>query len=206
MTNYNKWDKFAADLASDTESEEERELVDFTSKNACYVHIPPQSFSTKEQLCKLLEELPEFSPPSSSAAGILEEGTAPEAGVEAACKKFGWTSIGSQALPGYGAAYKGRDLWRVYFDDLFCTTQTKPNPGARALIGHQSLGSFVLACMDRETTKDRPISRKEVADLIMNRQQGKDAEKISLEHETQQENQEMYKKLGLDTINLGGSA
>mmetsp|Transcript_58976 Transcript_58976/g.140814 ORF Transcript_58976/g.140814 Transcript_58976/m.140814 type:complete len:208 (+) Transcript_58976:70-693(+) len=204
MTNYSKWDKFAADLASDTESEEERELVNYTSKNACYIHVPPKDFSNKEQLCKILEDAVDFAPPSSSAAGIMEEDSEPEAGVVAACKNYGWTSIGSQSLPGYGAAAQGKDAWRVYFDDNFLTTQSKPNRGARALIGHQSLGSFVVACYDRDSGKDRPISRKEVADLIINRQQGKDAEKINLEHEKQQESQELFKKLGVDTINLKG--
>eukprot|EP00439_Symbiodinium_sp_Y106_P061392 s981_g9.t1 len=47
MTNYSKWDKFAADLASDTEEEEERELGDYTAKTVCYIHVPPGDFTKK---------------------------------------------------------------------------------------------------------------------------------------------------------------
>mmetsp|Transcript_46146 Transcript_46146/g.103773 ORF Transcript_46146/g.103773 Transcript_46146/m.103773 type:complete len:207 (-) Transcript_46146:100-720(-) len=202
MTNYNKWDKFASDLASDTESEEERELSDYTKKNARYVHVPPREFTRKEALCKLLEEDEEFEAPASAAAGIVMEGAEPEPGVARAFKKYGWTSIGSQFLPGYGVGSKGDDLWRIFFDDTFLTSQTKPNPGARALLGYASLGSFVVACLDRKTGEDRPISRKEVADLITRRQQGLDGERINLEQEDQKSRMEMFDKLGAERVEL----
>mmetsp|Transcript_150757 Transcript_150757/g.420240 ORF Transcript_150757/g.420240 Transcript_150757/m.420240 type:complete len:207 (+) Transcript_150757:60-680(+) len=202
MTNYSKWDKFASDLASDTESEEERDLSAYAKKSARYIHVPPRDFSQKEALCRLLEEDEEFEAPGSAAAGIVTEGVEPEPGVARALKKYGWTSVGSQLLPGYGTGSLGDDLWRVFFDDMFLTTQKQPNPGARALLGYQSLGSFVVACMDRQTGRDRPISRKEVADLIMRRQEGKDAERINLEQEQQKQRMAMFEQLGAEKIEL----
>lgn len=204
MTNYSKWDKFAADIASDTESEEEREMGDYTEKRARYIHLPPKDFSTKAQCCAILEEDDDFEAPSSAAAGVLDEGAAPEAGVGRALKQYGWSSIGSQFVPGYGSTSGGDDLWRVFFDDNFLSTQRQPNRGARALIGHKSLGSFVIACMNRSTGEDRPISRKEVADLILRRQQGGDAERINLEHEQQKANMKLFEDIGAETVNLGG--
>mmetsp|Transcript_15248 Transcript_15248/g.48067 ORF Transcript_15248/g.48067 Transcript_15248/m.48067 type:complete len:208 (+) Transcript_15248:81-704(+) len=204
MTNYSKWDKFAADLASDTESEEERDLSDYTKKLVRYVHVPPRDFSQKRALCQLLEEDEDFEPPGSAAAGVLADGGEPEPGVARALKKYGWSSIGSQLLPGYGSGSRGDDLWRVFFDDNFLTTQSAPNPGARALLGYRSLGSFVVACLDRKAGADRPISRKEVADLICRRQQGGDAERINLEHEGQKQSMSMFEQLGAQKIELKG--
>mmetsp|Transcript_89830 Transcript_89830/g.262573 ORF Transcript_89830/g.262573 Transcript_89830/m.262573 type:complete len:207 (-) Transcript_89830:41-661(-) len=206
MTNYSKWDKFAADLASDTESEEERDLSEYTRKTTRYIHVPPREFSRKDALCKLLEEDEEFEAPGSAAAGIVTEGVETEPGVARALKKYGWTSIGSQFLPGYGTSSQGDDLWRIFFDDTFLTSQTKPNPGARALLGHNSLGSFVVACLDRKTGQDRPISCKEVADLIARRQQGGDAERINLENEQQRKRMDVFSQLGAETVDLGANA
>jgi len=204
MTNYSKWNKFASDLASDTESEEERELSEFARKDVRYIHIPPKDFTRKPQLCRLLEEVADFEPPSSQAAGVaLEEAPEVEPGVARAIKSFGWTSIGSQLIPGYGAGNEGDDLWRVFFDDNFLTTQKLPNPGARALLGYQSLGSFVVACMDRSRGEDRPISRKEVADLIMRRQQGGDGERIAVERERQEANMKLFDSIGAQKVDLG---
>eukprot|EP00927_Polykrikos_kofoidii_P007279 TRINITY_DN12980_c0_g1_i1.p1 TRINITY_DN12980_c0_g1~~TRINITY_DN12980_c0_g1_i1.p1 ORF type:complete len:281 (-),score=41.91 TRINITY_DN12980_c0_g1_i1:76-918(-) len=204
MTNYSKWDKFAADVASDTDGEEEQELSEFAKKEVRYIHIPPKDFSRKPQLCRLLEEAPDFEQPTSQAAGVLleEPGASVEPGVARALEKYGWTSIGSQLLPGYGAASQGDDLWRIFFDDNFLTTQKQPNPGARALLGYASLGSFVVACLDRKAGEDRLISRKEVADLIMRRQQGGDAERIALESERQKESMKVFDELGAQKIEL----
>merc|ERR1711924_548390 len=158
MGNYSKWDKFAADLDSDTDKEEERQLTDFTKKVGLYIHIPAKDFSTKEQLCKILEDVPEFEPPSSSAAGVASiDGDELEPGVESALKRYGWSSIGSQNVPGYGAASQGDDIWRVFFDDNFLSSQKQRNPGARGLLGVASLGSFIISCLDRKTGTCRPI-------------------------------------------------
>eukprot|EP00928_Gymnodinium_smaydae_P082980 TRINITY_DN66246_c0_g1_i1.p2 TRINITY_DN66246_c0_g1~~TRINITY_DN66246_c0_g1_i1.p2 ORF type:complete len:207 (+),score=58.26 TRINITY_DN66246_c0_g1_i1:92-712(+) len=204
MTNYNKWDKFAADLASDTESEEERELSEFTRKEVRYLHLPPREFTRKPQLCRLLEEAVGFEPPSSQAAGVAavagEEVIEPA--VRQAMQRYGWSSIGSQLIPGFGSGCEGDDLWRVFFDDNFLTTQKVPNPGARALLGYASLGSFVVACLDRKTGKDRPISRKEVADLIIRRQQGGDAERIQQERERSEANMKLLEGVGAETVEL----
>mmetsp|Transcript_105752 Transcript_105752/g.296099 ORF Transcript_105752/g.296099 Transcript_105752/m.296099 type:complete len:209 (-) Transcript_105752:75-701(-) len=203
MTSYAKWDKFAKDLASDTESEEERDLSDFAQKTVRYIHVPPRDFSQKAQLCKLLEEEDAFEAPSSAAAGVcVEDGEKPPSEVARALKKYGWSSIGSQFIPGYGASSNSDDLWRVFFDDNFLCTQKEKNPGARALLGHQSLGSFVVSCMERSTGQDRPISRKEVADLIMRRQQGLDAERINLEAEKQTERMALFDQLGAQRVDL----
>jgi len=202
MTNYSKWDKLAAELPSDTESEEERELSDYTRKETCYIHIPPKEFTQKTQLCKLLEEDPQFEAPSSAAAGVVEDGDDEEPNVSRAKKKYGWGSIGSQMIPGYGSTCKGEDHWRVFFDDCFLTTQKTPNPGARALLGYASLGSFVVACLDGRTGKDRPISRKEVADLILKRQKGEDAERINVEHEARSKSMKEFEKLGAQCLDL----
>eukprot|EP00929_Paragymnodinium_shiwhaense_P021596 TRINITY_DN14049_c0_g1_i1.p1 TRINITY_DN14049_c0_g1~~TRINITY_DN14049_c0_g1_i1.p1 ORF type:complete len:209 (-),score=43.36 TRINITY_DN14049_c0_g1_i1:479-1105(-) len=204
MTNYNKWDKFAADLASDTEEEEEQDLARFTGKNTRYIHIPPKEFTRKPQLCQLLEEEPEYAPPSSQSAGVLvgEDVGEVEPGVAEASKKFKWSSIGSQFIPGYGANSEGDDLWRVWFDDNFLSTQKVANPAARALLGNPCLGSFVVACLDRKTGKDRPISRKEVADLIMRRQQGLDGERIAREREAHEEGMKVFDQIGAERVNL----
>mmetsp|Transcript_38137 Transcript_38137/g.95696 ORF Transcript_38137/g.95696 Transcript_38137/m.95696 type:complete len:209 (+) Transcript_38137:78-704(+) len=203
MTNYSKWDKFAADLASDTDGEEEQELHDFTHQRSRYIHIPPRDFTRKPQLCKLLEEDASFEPPSSAAAGVCtESGEEPEPAVARVLKKYGWSSVGSQFIPGYGAGSQGDDLWRVYFDDNFLSTQKTPNAGARALLGFESRGSFVVACLDRKSGENRPISRKEVADLIMRRQQGGDAEKINMEMEAQRERMKAFESLGAETVEL----
>jgi len=203
MTNYSKWDKFAADLASDTEGEEEQELDVYTKKSARYIHIPPCDFTNeKEALCKLLEEDDEFEAPGSASAGIPTEDSETPAGVQRALTKYGWKSIGSQFIPGYGVGSSGDDLWRIFFDDCFLTTQKDANPGARALLGNASLGSFVVACLNRKAGSDRPISRKEVADLIMRRQQGADAERINLEHEEQKKRMQMFEELGAQTVDL----
>jgi len=203
MTNYSKWDKFAADLASDTDGEEEQELSRYTSKSARYIHIPPKDFTKKERLCELLEEDALFESPSSAAAGVCAvDGDQPPPEVVRSLEKYGWGSIGSQFLPGYGASSQGDDLWRIFFDDNFLSTQKKENPGARALLGFASLGSFVVACMNRKTGEDRPISRKEVADLIIRRQTGGDAEKIQLETESQKERMAMFEQLGAKQVEL----
>mmetsp|Transcript_24544 Transcript_24544/g.54643 ORF Transcript_24544/g.54643 Transcript_24544/m.54643 type:complete len:206 (-) Transcript_24544:112-729(-) len=202
MTNYNKWDKFVSDIPSDTESEEERELSDFTKKSVRYIHIPPVEFTTKPQLCKLLEEDPNFAPPSSAAAGIVIEGEELETGTKYATSKYGWSSVGSQLIPGYGAGSKGSDHWRIFFDDNFLSTQKVPNRGARALLGHNSLGSFVVACLNRDTGEDRPISRKEVADLIISRQQGNDAERIALERERHEASMKTFEAIGAERVDL----
>merc|ERR1719240_2607411 len=194
MTNYSKWDKFAKDLHSDTESEEEDNLRAHTGKDARHVHIPPKSFSTKEQLCQLFEEDECF------------EGTGEQT---PSCQRYGWEGgVGSQFVPGYGLSSKGggvdsNDHWRVYFDDMFLTTQKEPNPGARALLGTASLGSFVVACVDGKSGLERPISKKEVADLIMRRQEGLDAERIDLESQQQRKGMELYEKMGVETIEMG---
>jgi len=203
MTNYSKWDKFAADLASDTEGEEEQQLVDYTKKSARYIHIPARDFpNEKEALCKLLEEDDEFEPPSSGAAGIPTDDSETPAGLQRALTKYGWKSIGSQFIPGYGVNSNGDDLWRVFFDDCFLTTQTVANPGARALLGNASLGSFVVACFDRKSGSDKLISKKEVADLIMRRQQGADGERIDLEQKEQAKRMQMFEELGAQTVDL----
>ncbi|CAK9006932.1 NADP-dependent glyceraldehyde-3-phosphate dehydrogenase [Durusdinium trenchii] len=204
MTNYSKWDKFAADLASDTEEEEERELEKYTSKTACFIHVPPGDFTKKEQLCKLLEEDPDFEAPSSTAAGIVTEDAEPEPGVSRALKKYKWQSVTSSFIPGYAPGGGSDDLWRLFFDDNFLTTQTEPNRAARALLGYKSLGSFVVSCVSRTTGVERPISRKEVADLIMRRQHGGDAERISREHEDQKARMDAFSKLGGQTVELSG--
>jgi len=95
-------------------------------------------------------------------------------------------------------------LWRLYFDDNFLTTQKEPNRAARALLGYKSMGSFVVSCLNRSTGVERPISRKEVADLIMKRQHGGDAERISREHENQRAQMEAFSKLGGQTVDLEG--
>ncbi|CAJ1426273.1 unnamed protein product, partial [Effrenium voratum] len=204
MTNYSKWDKFAADLASDTEEEEEQELKDFTSKSGCFIHVPCGDFSRKEQLCKMLQEDPDFEAPSSSAAGILADDAEPEPGVERALKKYKWASVTSSFIPGYGPSNGGDDMWRLFFDDNFLTTQSEPNRAARALLGYRALGSFVVSCVNRKTGQDRPISRKEVADLIMRRLQGGDAERITRENEDQRARMETFSQLGGETIELKG--
>merc|ERR1711977_465871 len=166
--------------------------------------IPPKDFTTKPQLCKLLEDEPEYEPPSSNAAGVLvgDDVGEVEPGVAVAAKKYNWSSIGSQFIPGYGANSEGDDLWRVWFDDNFLSSQTVSNPGARALLGNPCLGSFVVACLDRKTGKDRPISRKEVADLVMRRQQGLDGERIAREREAHQESMKVFEKMGAQTVDL----
>eukprot|EP00933_Yihiella_yeosuensis_P067045 TRINITY_DN71650_c0_g1_i1.p1 TRINITY_DN71650_c0_g1~~TRINITY_DN71650_c0_g1_i1.p1 ORF type:complete len:203 (+),score=49.46 TRINITY_DN71650_c0_g1_i1:59-667(+) len=202
MTNYAKWDKFAADLASDSEEEEERELSEYTKKRARFIHVPPGDFLKKEDLCKLLEEDLDFEAPSSAAAGIMDGGVT-EPQVDRALKKYKWASVASQFLPGYGPNSKGDDCWRIFYDDTFLTTQTEPNRAARALLGYQSLGSFVVSCLDKRAGEDRLISRKEVADLVMNRQRGSDGERIHYEHESQKARSEEFSKLGAETIELG---
>merc|ERR1719387_2170079 len=86
---------------------------------------------------------------------------------------------------------------------MFLTTQSQANPGARALLGTPSLGSFVVACLNSENGLERPISKKEVADLIIRRQEGLDAERIDLESEQQEKGMEIYQKLGVETIDMG---
>mmetsp|Transcript_45360 Transcript_45360/g.117413 ORF Transcript_45360/g.117413 Transcript_45360/m.117413 type:complete len:207 (-) Transcript_45360:46-666(-) len=206
MTNYSKWDKFAADVASDTESEEERELTDYAKKTARYIHIPPKEFSRKPELCALLEEDPDFEAPSSAEAGVFLDGKESEPGVARSLKKYGWTSVSSQLVPGYGGNTQGNDHWRIFFDDMFLTTQKVPNRGARALLGYQSLGSFVVACLDAKTGEDRLISRKEVADLITKRQQGGDGERISREHERQKESMKTFEQFGGTRVDLAGDS
>ncbi|CAE8609081.1 unnamed protein product [Polarella glacialis] len=202
MTNYSKWDKFASDLASDSEAEEERDLADFAKKTVRYIHVPPGDFRDKTQLCQLLEEDPHFEAPSSAAAGI-NLGDGAEAGVDRAVKKYKWTSVSSQFLPGYGNSTQGDDIWRIFYDDMFLTSQTEPNRAARALLGYQSLGSFVVSCLDRKTGEDRLISRKEVADLVMKRQRGGDAERITVEHEQQKATMDSFSQLGGQRVELG---
>lgn len=170
----------------------------------CFVHIPPGDFSRKEQLCKLLQEDADFEAPSSSAAGVEMDDEVRETGVESALEKYKWKSVGSQFVPGYGPTSAGDDMWRAFFDDNFLSTQSEPNRAARALLGHKSLGSFVVSCVDRKTGEARPISRKEVADLILRRQQGGDGERIQKEHETQKANMEAFSKLGGQSVNLEG--
>eukprot|EP00931_Biecheleriopsis_adriatica_P054244 TRINITY_DN31904_c0_g1_i2.p1 TRINITY_DN31904_c0_g1~~TRINITY_DN31904_c0_g1_i2.p1 ORF type:complete len:134 (-),score=32.64 TRINITY_DN31904_c0_g1_i2:112-513(-) len=127
-----------------------------------------------------------------------------EPGVERAIKKYKWSSVASQFLPGYGPGSPGDDMWRIFYDDTFLTTQSEPNKAARALLGYKSLGSFVVSCVDRSTGKDRPISRKEVADLIMKRQQGADAERIGREHAVQKDRMDTFSKFGGETVELNG--
>mmetsp|Transcript_70254 Transcript_70254/g.124090 ORF Transcript_70254/g.124090 Transcript_70254/m.124090 type:complete len:204 (+) Transcript_70254:29-640(+) len=203
MTNYDKWAKFAADVASDSDKEEEKELEKYTKKRARFIHVPPGAFSNKEQICKLLEEDMDFEAPSSAAAGIMDEGIV-EPGVARAIDKYKWSSVGSQFLPGYGPSAPGTDMWRIFFDDNFLTTQKEPNKAARALIGHKSLGSFVVSCVDRNTKEDRAISLKEVADLIIRRQQGGDAERIGREHGDQRAQMDSLSSLGVETVELDG--
>lgn len=204
MTNYSKWDKFAADLASDTEEEEERQLEDYNQKTGSFIHVPPGDYTKKEDLCQLLEEDPDFEAPSSTAAGILSDDVEPEPGVARALKKYKWSSVTSSFIPGYAPGGTSDDLWRLYFDDNFLTTQKEPNRAARALLGYKSMGSFVVSCLNRSTGVERPISRKEVADLIMKRQHGGDAERISREHENQRAQMEAFSKLGGQTVDLEG--
>eukprot|EP00435_Cladocopium_sp_Y103_P012173 s3038_g3.t1 len=142
MTNYSKWDKFAADLASDTEEEEERQLEDYTSKTACFIHVPPGDFTRKEQLCQMLEEDPDFEAPSSTAAGIVSDGEQPEPGVLRALEKYKWSSVTSSFIPGYNPGGGSDDLWRLFFDDNFLTSQKEPNRAARALLGIEARPIF----------------------------------------------------------------
>eukprot|EP00932_Pfiesteria_piscicida_P000029 SRR837773.10024.p1 GENE.SRR837773.10024~~SRR837773.10024.p1 ORF type:complete len:116 (-),score=35.36 SRR837773.10024:21-317(-) len=93
-------------------------------------------------------------------------------------------------------------MWRVFFDDNFLSTQKASNPGARALLGSASLGSMVVACLDRRTGQDRPISRFEVASLIMKRQMGDDAGKIAYEGEQSKERMAQLGQLGVQTVDL----
>eukprot|EP00913_Durusdinium_trenchii_P015942 g14981.t1 len=189
MTNYSKWDKFAADLASDTEEEEERELEKYTSKTACFIHVPPGDFTKKEQLCKLLEEDPDFEAPSSTAAGIVTEDAEPEPGVSRALKKYKWQSVTSSFIPGYAPGGGSDDLWRLFFDDNFLTTQTEPNRAARALLGYKSLGSFVVSCAHQPEGGGRPHHASATW-------------RISREHEDQKARMDAFSKLGGQTVEL----
>eukprot|EP00747_Dinoflagellata_sp_TGD_P167324 gnl/TRDRNA2_/TRDRNA2_191497_c0_seq1.p1 gnl/TRDRNA2_/TRDRNA2_191497_c0~~gnl/TRDRNA2_/TRDRNA2_191497_c0_seq1.p1 ORF type:complete len:198 (+),score=48.22 gnl/TRDRNA2_/TRDRNA2_191497_c0_seq1:74-667(+) len=197
MTNYSKWDKLAAELHEDTDSEEEADLKEYTTKSTRYIHIPPGDFTQKRQLCKLLEEHDDFKVPESGAIEGEE--------VDRARARYGWQSVGSQFIPGYGLNSVGDDCWRVFFDDNFLTTQKTSNVAARALLGFPSLGSFVVACLNRKTGSDRPISRKEVADLIIRRQEGYDAERIRAETRQGKESMEAMEKMGVNRIDLSGS-
>jgi len=187
MTNYDKWAKFSATLHSDSESEEEAELARFTKKNVTHIHIPPVDFVQKEKLCELLEELPEFDP-------------------EKAKETYDWSSVGGCYIPGYnGTDPNIKDMWRLHYDDSFVYSQTVHNPGARALLGTRAFGHFVVTC-SRAGQGDRKISRKEVADLIMNRQNGKDAEKITREREEHAVQMEKLDSMGIKQVNLPDAA
>eukprot|EP00397_Hematodinium_sp_SG-2012_P060907 GEMP01079919.1.p2 GENE.GEMP01079919.1~~GEMP01079919.1.p2 ORF type:complete len:123 (+),score=24.07 GEMP01079919.1:388-756(+) len=117
--------------------------------------------------------------------------------------RFSWKCPGSGYIPGYNFSNSQHtDMWRLHYDDLFLTSQDTPNPGARALLGTKSLGSMVVCCQVKYKNGERNISRKEVADLIMMRQEGKDREKIHLEQEAHSERMEEMKKLGMNPIQM----
>lgn len=200
MTNYSKWDKFAADLASDTDSEEERDLSEYTTKRSAYIHIPAKEFSHKVDICRMLEEARDFEA-VGAAVGNFDK---PDPEVANVCRKYGWADVGSQFVSGYAVDSGTEDCWRLFFDDNFLTTQKQPNPAARALLGCTSLGSFVVTCVDAKTRSNRLISRKEVADLIIRRGQGLDRDKILLEHERQRGILDQLSKSGVETVNLKG--
>eukprot|EP00392_Amoebophrya_sp_AT5.2_P017727 g18134.t1 len=117
--------------------------------------------------------------------------------------RFQSGTIGSTFLPGYNLNSKSQKLWKVYYDDCFLQIEDySPNPAARALIGTRATGWFVVCCYERVTrdsaeTKLGKFSKKDVADLIYARGEGKDAGKIELEIAQSKAQQENLEGLGM---------
>lgn len=119
---------------------------------------------------------------------------------------YDWSSVGSCYIPGYnGTDPNIKDMWRLHYDDSFLHTQSVHNPGARALLGTRAFGHFVVTC-GQLGQGDRKISRKEVADLIMNRQNGKDAEKITRERDEHTAQMEKLNTMGIKQVNMSEAA
>ncbi|CAD7941531.1 unnamed protein product [Amoebophrya sp. A120] len=125
-------------------------------------------------------------------------------------------TIGSTFLPGYNIATAATDpvtkqkkLWKIWYDDCFLQKEGdyKHNPAARSLIGSKALGAFILGCQVVDEQKKQTywglVSKKEVADLVFNRSEGKDSHRIEQEMLQQKAQQAKLEALGMKFQSLG---
>ncbi|CAK0842904.1 unnamed protein product [Prorocentrum cordatum] len=212
MTNYNKWDKFAADLASDTEEEEDQELQESSPGSPPDTSTFPRASSRKSGSCARCWK--------RTRRGLRGPGLGGRGPAERGRRRHGaWRRLraeevqlvlrGLAVCPRLRVHQPRRRPVAGFFRRQLPVDAEGAKP--RRALAHRSclpgqLRGRVHGPEDQGggTGRDRPISRKEVADLIMRRQQGGDAEKINLEHEKNRESMKLFEKLGAETVELKG--
>eukprot|EP00746_Dinoflagellata_sp_MGD_P053825 gnl/MRDRNA2_/MRDRNA2_236186_c0_seq1.p1 gnl/MRDRNA2_/MRDRNA2_236186_c0~~gnl/MRDRNA2_/MRDRNA2_236186_c0_seq1.p1 ORF type:complete len:234 (-),score=36.52 gnl/MRDRNA2_/MRDRNA2_236186_c0_seq1:164-826(-) len=212
VLDYSKWEKMATALDFSSDSEQEAEIASknpvFVERRYNFLAIPPQAFMPggKQKLMGLVGTLPNItSRVQEDVESLFESYTSQTTSVanqtvaaKKICEMFSWQRVGSEVVP----ALPDGDRWCVFYDSSAQSMSAEENPAGRALILEKARGWFVIGCISQKTNSYLPISRKQVADIIIRRINGDDSARI---HELLREDRNKVKMIEETGVNDKGN-